>query len=39
MTEVATLGGSEGFATGWWEEFKRSVAPLAQLFDVSFFGV
>ena len=32
MTEVATLGGSEGFAAGWWEDFNKSVGPLAQLF-------
>eukprot|EP01052_Picozoa_sp_SAG31_P013134 SAG31_NODE_784_length_12112_cov_10.538666_10_plen_209_part_00 len=33
MNTVAKLGGTEGFATGWWEEFKQSVGPLSDLFD------
>lgn len=33
MDPVATLGGSEGFATGWWEDFKKNVGPLTTLFD------
>eukprot|EP01051_Picozoa_sp_SAG22_P015651 SAG22_NODE_2077_length_3044_cov_2.301868_2_plen_480_part_00 len=34
MSPVAALGGGDAFATGWWEDFKRSVGPLATLFDI-----
>lgn len=33
MNTVTTLGGTAGFANGWWEEFKVSVGPLGAMFD------